>query len=38
METGFASLPDEIRAKVYQENNQGWQEELQDLVAYLGNQ
>ena len=38
VETGFASLPDKIRAKVYQENNQGWQEELQDLVAYLGNQ
>ena len=36
VETGFAGLPEAIRAKAYRENDHGWQVELQELAAYLG--
>lgn len=38
VETGFANLPPEIRAKAYRENDRGWQVELEELTAYLKRQ
>jgi len=35
IETGFASLPEEIRQAAYRENERGWQVELKELVAYF---
>jgi len=34
-ESGFASLPDDIRSKNLQENTSGWNAEMQDLFDYL---
>jgi uncharacterized protein YndB with AHSA1/START domain len=34
-ETGFAALPEAIRAVAYRENVSGWRVELQELVDYL---
>jgi uncharacterized protein YndB with AHSA1/START domain len=35
VETGFASLPESVRAQAYGENVSGWQAELDELVVYL---
>lgn len=35
IETGFASLPAEMYALVWQETNDGWDEEIGHLAAYL---
>jgi uncharacterized protein YndB with AHSA1/START domain len=35
IESGFASLPEELRAKSYGDNSGGWTEELGHLVTYL---
>ncbi|MFZ0546848.1 MAG: SRPBCC family protein [Candidatus Promineifilaceae bacterium] len=35
IESGFASLPEAIREKSYQDNTGGWKSELGDLVEYL---
>jgi uncharacterized protein YndB with AHSA1/START domain len=35
LETGFASLPDNIRAISHRENTSGWRTELGELVEYL---
>lgn len=34
VETGFASLPDELYQRQLDENTSGWKAELQDLVEY----
>jgi len=34
-EEGFEGLPDEVRQKKLQDNTQGWEHELGELVAYL---
>jgi len=34
VETGFASLPDELYRRQLDENTSGWKAELQDLVEY----
>jgi uncharacterized protein YndB with AHSA1/START domain len=34
-ESGFASLPPEVRARCRRDNEEGWQHELGDLMAYL---
>ncbi len=36
VETGFATLPENIRAKAHKENTSGWHSELGELVEYLG--
>jgi uncharacterized protein YndB with AHSA1/START domain len=35
IETGFASLPDEIRERSQQANDAGWEDELEELRTYL---
>ncbi len=35
VETGFASLPDEIYKRSLDENTSGWKAEVEDLVNYL---
>jgi uncharacterized protein YndB with AHSA1/START domain len=35
VESGFASLPDEIRRQSYEGNSTGWAHELGELQAYL---
>jgi uncharacterized protein YndB with AHSA1/START domain len=35
VESGFAALPENLRGKEWQENNSGWNAELDDLQAYL---
>jgi uncharacterized protein YndB with AHSA1/START domain len=35
VETGFASLPEAIRAAAYRENVSGWDVELQELADYI---
>ena len=35
VESGFAALPDALRAQSYQENVEGWQVELDKLPSYL---
>jgi uncharacterized protein YndB with AHSA1/START domain len=35
IETGFASLPAEMYERAFRENTGGWEEELDDLIAYL---
>ena len=35
VETGFANLPESMRARTFQENSSGWQAEFADLMAYL---
>jgi len=34
-EQGFEALPDEVRAIRFQDNVQGWEKELGELIAYL---
>ena len=34
-EQGFEALPDEVRAIRFQDNMQGWEKELGELIAYL---
>jgi uncharacterized protein YndB with AHSA1/START domain len=34
-ESGFASLPEDVREAVYQENDHGWRAELEELRVYL---
>jgi uncharacterized protein YndB with AHSA1/START domain len=36
VESGFAALPDPSRSKAFQDNDSGWNAELEDLQAYLG--
>ncbi|MCB9455344.1 MAG: SRPBCC domain-containing protein [Anaerolineaceae bacterium] len=36
VESGFASLPDNLRDKQWQENRSGWDAEIADLAAHLG--
>ena len=36
VESGFASLPPDVRRKARSGNEEGWNAELGDLVAYLG--
>lgn len=35
VESGFASLPEEIRARRFSDNTSGWNAELKDLVGYF---
>jgi uncharacterized protein YndB with AHSA1/START domain len=35
VETGFAQLPDDARANVYDSHTQGWGRELGELASYL---
>jgi uncharacterized protein YndB with AHSA1/START domain len=35
VETGFASLPDQIAQQSHQGNDAGWREELEELKTYL---
>lgn len=35
VESGFASLPEEMRAQYYEGNQSGWESELGDLAAHL---
>jgi hypothetical protein len=34
-EQGFEALPDEVREIRYQDNTQGWEQVLGELIAYL---
>jgi uncharacterized protein YndB with AHSA1/START domain len=36
VESGFASLPPRLRTEGHQQNTEGWQRELAELVGYLG--
>lgn len=36
VETGFASFPDDVAKKHFDENTAGWKYELDELVEYLG--
>jgi uncharacterized protein YndB with AHSA1/START domain len=35
VETGFASLPEDMRARSLEENTSGWKSEFSDLEAFL---
>ena len=35
VESGFANLPEAMRARTFQENSSGWQAEFADLQAFL---
>ena len=35
VETGFAQLPDEIHKPAYDSHVQGWQSEIDELIAYV---
>ncbi|HET6875609.1 MAG TPA: SRPBCC domain-containing protein [Acidimicrobiales bacterium] len=36
VESGFAQLPEESRRQTYESHAEGWESELGDLAAYLG--
>jgi hypothetical protein len=35
VESGFANLPQAMRARTFQENSSGWQAEFEDLRVYF---
>ena len=36
IESGFASLPEEIRERSLLDNTQGWEEQMGNIQTYLG--